>query len=238
MGNLEIKALTFDIFGTVTDWRNSIYSEGMKLALKKGIDNIDWFEFADKWRGQYTPFMDKVRRGELPWTNIDGLHRLILDGLLDDYQIEGMIETEKKHFNLAWHRLTLWPDVISGLNRLSTGFLLATLSNGNTELLSDIAENFDLPWDFILSAEDAKHYKPDKEVYLKAIESLKLDPQNVMMVAAHAFDLEAAQKVGMKTAYVYRELEFGPNIENENIDKYEFDFIAEDFEDLSGQLGC
>ena len=95
MGNLEIKALTFDIFGTVTDWRNSIYSEGMKLALKKGIDNIDWFEFADKWRGQYTPFMDKVRRGELPWTNIDGLHRLILDGLLDDYQIEGMIETEK-----------------------------------------------------------------------------------------------------------------------------------------------
>jgi 2-haloacid dehalogenase len=132
----------------------------------------------------------------------------------------------------------LWPDVINGLNRLSTDFLLATLSNGNTELLSDIAENSGLSWDFIFSAEDSKHYKPDQEVYLSAIESLGLDPKNVLMVAAHAFDLEAAQKVGMKTAYVYRELEFGPDVGNENIDKVDFEFIAEDFEDLARQLGC
>ena len=235
---MEIKALTFDVFGTVTDWRNSIHAEGTNLALKKGIDNIDWFEFADKWRGQYTPFMDKVRCGELSWTNIDGLHRLILDGLLDDYHIGHITEEEKQHFNFAWHRLVLWPDVINGLNRLSTDFLLATLSNGNTELLSDIAENSGLSWDFILSAEDSKHYKPDQEVYLSAIESIGLEPKYIMMVAAHAFDLEAAQKVGMKTAYVYRELEFGPDVGNENIDKFDFDFIAKDFEDLARQLGC
>ena len=235
---MEIKALTFDIFGTVTDWRNSIHAEGTNLALKKGIDNIDWFEFADRWRGQYTPFMDKVRQGELPWTNIDGLHRLILDELLEDYQIEYITEKEKQHFNFAWHRLILWPDVINGLNRLSADFLLATLSNGNTELLSDIAENSGLSWDFILSAEDSKHYKPDQEVYLSAIESIGLEPKYIMMVAAHAFDLKAAQKVGMKTAYVYRELEFGPCFENENVDEDDFDFVARDFEDLAGQLGC
>ena len=211
---MEIKALTFDIFGTVTDWRNSIQREGQMLAAKKGINNVDWFEFADRWRGQYTPYMDKVRQSELPWTNIDGLHRLILDELLDDYQIGYITEEEKTHFNFAWHRLLLWPDVISGLDRLSVDFVLATLSNGNTKLLSDIAENSGLAWDFILSAEDSKHYKPDPEVYLSAIESIGLEPKNIMMVAAHAFDLKAAQKVGMKAAYVFREMEFGPGFEN------------------------
>ena len=235
---MEIKALTFDIFGTVTDWRNSIQREGQILAAQKDVIDVDWFEFADRWRGQYTPFMDKVRQGELPWTNIDGLHRLILDGLLEDYQIGHITEEEKQHFNFAWHRLVLWPDVINGLNRLSTDFLLATLSNGNTELLSDIAENSGLSWDFILSAEDSKHYKPDQEVYLSAIESIGLEPKYIMMVAAHAFDLKAAQKVGMKTAYVYRELEFGPCFENENINESDFDLVAKDFEDLAGQLGC
>ena len=163
---------------------------------------------------------------------------MILDELLEDYQIEHITEEEKQHFNFAWHRLILWPDVINGLNRLSTDFLLATLSNGNTELLSDIAENSGLSWDFILSAEDSKHYKPDQKVYLSAIESIGLEPKYIMMVAAHAFDLKAAQKVGMKTAYVYRESEFGPRFENENIDEDDLDFVARDFEDLAGQLGC
>ena len=235
---MEIKALTFDIFGTVTDWRNSIQREGQMLAAKKGINNVDWFEFADRWRGQYTPYMDKVRQSELPWTNIDGLHRLILDELLDDYQIGYITEEEKTHFNFAWHRLLLWPDVISGLDRLSVDFVLATLSNGNTKLLSDIAENSGLAWDFILSAEDSKHYKPDPEVYLSAIESIGLEPKNIMMVAAHAFDLKAAQKVGMKAAYVFREMEFGPGFENEKIYGDDFDFVARDFEDLACQLGC
>ena len=205
------------------------------LAAKKGINNVDWFEFADRWRGQYTPYMDKVRQSELPWTNIDGLHRLILDELLDDYQIGYITEEEKTHFNFAWHRLLLWPDVISGLDRLSVDFVLATLSNGNTKLLSDIAENSGLAWDFILSAEDSKHYKPDPEVYLSAIESIGLEPKNIMMVAAHAFDLKAAQKVGMKAAYVFREMEFGPGFENEKIYGDDFDFVARDFEDLACQ---
>lgn len=235
---MQIKALTFDIFGTVTDWRTSIYREGEILASKISINNVDWFEFADRWRGQYTPYMDKVRKGELPWTNIDCLHRMILDNLLDEYKISGFTEEDKEHFNFSWHRLLVWPDVNSGLTRLSKNFVLATLSNGNTNLLSDIAESAGLNWDFILSAEDSKHYKPDSEVYLTASETLDLEPKHIMMVAAHVFDLKAAQKVGMKAAYVFRELEFGREVENEKICRDDFDIVASDFEDLACQLGC
>ena len=182
--------------------------------------------------------MDRVRRGELPWTNIDGLHRMVLDGLLDDLGIKGLTEGEKEHLNRAWHRLTPWPDAVAGLTRLRKRFTIAPLSNGNVALLTNMAKNAGLPWDCILSAELARHYKPDPEVYSTAAELLGLPPRRVMMVAAHAFDLKAAQAVGMRAAYVHRPLEFGPGRPPGDVDGEPFDLFAADFEDLADKLGC
>tara|TARA_Y100000814_G_scaffold283966_1_gene250387 strand:- start:729 stop:1454 length:726 start_codon:yes stop_codon:yes gene_type:complete len=232
----KIKALTFDIFGTVTDWRSSIYLEGLNLSKHINIPNINWLDFADSWRSQYMPYMNKVRLGELPWTTVDDLHKMILEKLLNDYEINNLNEEEKDNFNKSWHRLKLWPDVIDGLNRIKSKFKIATLSNGNIDLLTNLSENAGIKWDYILSAENSKHYKPDPEIYLKALSILSLKPENVMMIAAHAFDLRAAKDVGMQTAYVLRNLEFGENIKIEEINNSEFDIIANDFQDLAYQL--
>jgi len=232
----EIKSLTFDIFGTVTDWRSSIYNEGIKLARNKNIHNINWLDFADSWRSQYTPYINKVRIKELPWTTIDDLHKIILIKILNDYGINNLNSEDIDDFNKTWHRLKLWPDVKEGLNRLKSKFKIATLSNGNIDLLTNIAKNADIQWDHILSAENSKHYKPDSQVYITALDLLSLKAKNVMMVAAHTFDLKAAKKIGMKTAYVYRNLEFGKNRKIEKIKKNEFDIIANDFQDLANQL--
>ena len=233
-----IEALTFDVFGTVVDWRSSIASEGARIGAEKGMEGIDWVAFADSWRGGYTPSMDRVRRGELPWTNIDALHRMILDEMLDDLGIGGLTEGERDHLNRAWHRLAPWPDAVAGLKRLRKRFIIAPLSNGNVALLTNMAKNAGLPWDCILSAELARHYKPDPEVYSTAAELLGLPPTRVMMVAAHGFDLKAAQAVGMRAAYVYRPLEFGPGRPREDVDGKAFDVFADDFEDLADKLGC
>ena len=234
----SVEALAFDVFGTVVDWRSSIAVEGARVGAEKGIEGVDWTAFADAWRGGYAPSMDRVRRGELPWTNIDGLHRMILDDLLDGLGIDGLTEGEKDHLNRAWHRLTPWPDAVAGLTRLRERFTIATLSNGNVALLTNMAKNAGLPWDCILSAELARHYKPDPEVYSTAAELLGLPPGRVMMVAAHAFDLKAAQGVGMRAAYVRRPLEFGPDRAPEDMDGEPFDVFADDFEDLADKLGC
>ena len=163
----SVKALCFDVFGTVVDWRSSIIREGQLLAARKGYD-VDWAEFADRWRGGYGPGMDRVRNGELPWTKVDDLHRMALDELVEEYQLEGMSEAELDHFNKAWHRLSPWPDTVGGLNRLKTKYILATLSNGNVSLLTNMAKNAGMPWDAVLSAELSRHYKPDPEAYLTA----------------------------------------------------------------------
>ena len=233
----SVRALTFDVFGTVVDWRGSIIREGQLLAARKGY-NVDWASFADRWRSGYGPAMNKVRSGELPWTKIDDLHRMILDDLVDEYSLSGMSEAELVHFNEAWHRLSPWPDTVSGLNKLKSKYVITTLSNGNVSLLTHMAKNGGLPWDAILSAELSGHYKPDPEAYLKAADLLSLKPEQVMMVAAHPGDLRAAARTGLKTAYVIRPLERGPGRPvNRNPDG-EFDYTAEDFNDLARQLGA
>ena len=232
----EIEALTFDVFGTVVDWRTSIASEGEQLASKKGIKGVDWFAFADAWRGGYTPAMNRVRKGELPWTTIDGLHRIILDKLLPQFGIVGLSEDEKKDFNRAWHRLTPWPDAVTGLTRLRSKFIIAPLSNGNVALLTNMAKYSRLPWDCILSAELSRHYKPDPEVYQTAADLLGLPTERVMMVAAHPFDLKAAQAVGMRSSYVSRPLEFGSDNPFKDPPIEDFDVYATDFQNLADKL--
>ena len=225
------------MFGTVVDWRTSIAEEGMRLGEARGIQ-ADWVGFADAWRAGYSPAMDRVRSGELPWTNIDGLHRMILDELLDEFGIAGLGEEEKDDLNRAWHRLDPWPDVVSGLARLKTRFLIAPLSNGNMALLTNMAKRAGLGWDCVLSAELSGHYKPDPEVYTTAARLLGLQTEQVMMVAAHPFDLKAARAVGMRAAYVSRPLEFGPAKSPDQPALGEFDLYATDFEDLATQLEC
>ena len=232
----QVKALTFDVFGTVVDWRGSIIRDCTKFGAERGI-NIDWGTFADTWRGAYRPSMDRVRRGELPWTNLDTLHRMVLDELLVKFGISGLSEPDIDHLNHVWHRLDPWPDSVEGLTRLRKRFILATLSNGNVALLTNMAKYGGLPWDCILSAELPKHYKPDPETYLSAAELLGLRPDQVMMVAAHKDDLRAAQRSGLKAAFVTRPYERGPNHTPDLSPDPGFDFNASDFNDLAGKLG-
>ena len=234
---LEIKALTFDVFGTVVDWRGSIIREGEAFGAARGLD-VDWAQFADKWRGGYGPSMNRVRKGELPWLNIDALHRMILDQLLDEFEIGGLSEAEKDYLNRVWHRLLPWPDAVSGLQRLRERFIVAPLSNGNIALLTNMAKHAGLPWDCILSSELAKHYKPDPEVYQTAADLLGLPPSQVMMVAAHPGDLLASAAVGFKTGFVPRPEEYGPHRNPDLQHDVAFDVVANDFNDLASQLGA
>jgi 2-haloacid dehalogenase len=233
----EVKALTFDVFGTVVDWRGSIIAEGRKLGRRKKL-SADWASLADAWRAGYRPAMDRVRRGELPWTNVDGLHRIILDELLQRFRIDGLAEAEKADFNRAWHRLAPWRDTVAGLKRLKKKYAIATLSNGNVALLTNMAKHGSLPWDCILSAELFGHYKPDPEVYRGAARLLGLEPGEVMMVAAHKDDLDAAAGAGLRTAFVQRPMEFGDPAKKDVSPESRFDLNAKDFVDLARQLGC
>ena len=231
-----VKALTFDVFGTVVDWRSSVIRECTELGRREGII-ADWASFADKWRGGYAPAMDQVRKGELSWKSIDELHRMVLERLLEEFNITELTEDEKVHLNKAWHRLTPWADSAEGLLRLKEKYIVATLSNGNVSLLVNMAKYSGLPWDCILSSELAKHYKPDKEVYLTAASLLDLKPEQIMMAAAHRDDLEAARALGFKTAYISRPLEFGPEGKTDEIEDMPFDIIASDILDLAQKLG-
>lgn len=235
-GLAEVKALTFDVFGTVVDWRSSVIREGETLGQTRGL-SVDWAAFADAWRGGYAPAMNRVRRGELPWTRLDDLHRMTLDRLLDEFGIgEALSEEDRQHLNHAWHRLDPWPDSVPGLQRLKSHFILATLSNGNVSLLVNMAKHALLPWDCVISAELAGHYKRDPEVYHKACDLLDLAPHQVMMVAAHQDDLQAAHREGLRTAFVKRPLEHGPDaIPDLTVDPV-FDLVADDFHDLANQL--
>jgi 2-haloacid dehalogenase len=232
---MTVKALTFDVFGTVVDWRSSIIREGEILAARKGL-RVDWPRFADAWRAGYQPAMARVRKGELGWTSIDDLHRMILDELGSKFPLDGLAEPELQHLNRVWHRLMPWPDAVPGLNRLRGRYALATLSNGNVSLLMNMARNVGLPWDCILSGELFGHYKPDPEVYQGAARILGLRPEEVMMVAAHPYDLQAAAREGLKTAYVPRPLEHGPGGKAHATDGMSFDITAADFLDLAEQL--
>ena len=231
-----VKAMTFDVFGTVVDWRSSIIREGEQLTVRTGIE-VDWPRFADAWRAGYGPAMRRVRSGELPWTRIDDLHRMILDGLIPEFGLTALDEAARDDLNRVWHRLLPWPDTVSGLTRLRTRYVLASLSNGNVALLVNMAKHSGLPWDAVLSAELAHQYKPDPEVYLTAADLLGLEPEQVMMVAAHKGDLRAAAALGFKTAYVPRPLEYGPDREIDTTPDPSFDVNATDFNDLADRLG-
>lgn len=235
-----ISALCCDVFGTVVDWRGSVIAEGQALAARMASPDwlaVDWPAFADAWRAGYAPAMDQVRRRELPWTPLDGLHRRILVSLLAE---RGLVlpEPELTEFNRAWHRLQPWPDSVPGLQRLKARFTITPLSNGNLSLLVDMAKQAGLPWDAVLSAELFGHYKPDPEVYQGATRLLGLPPAEVLMVAAHPSDLRAAKACGLRTAYVPRPLERGPGAPLEPARDGEFDFVASDFIALAQQLGA
>jgi 2-haloacid dehalogenase len=232
---LAVRALLFDVFGTVVDWRGSIIREGVKLGRVKRL-RVNWAAFADAWRAGYRPAMARVRSGALPWTTIDRLHRMILEDLLRQFGIAKMSDAEIDHFNHVWHRLRPWRDARRGLARLKRGYLIATLSNGNLALLANMAKNAKLPWDCVLSAELFRHYKPDRDVYLGAARLLDLPPAEVMMVAAHKDDLYAAKACGLKTAFVRRPLEFGPKVRVELKPERAFDVHAGDFLELADRL--
>ena len=234
----EVEVLAFDVFGTVVDWRSSVIAEGEQLGKAKGLQ-IDWAEFADAWRSIYRPYMDRVGSGQLPWTKLDDLHRLMLDessGKSSASRISPKMR--KQHFNRVWHRLKPWPDSVSGLERLKSRFVVSTLSNGNISLLTNMAKQAGLPWDCILSAENVKHYKPDSSVYLLVPQLFDLKPEQVMMVAAHEHDLQSAQKYGLRTAFVHRPMEHGPGKSLPIPPNERYGIIAKNFMDLAEQLGC
>jgi 2-haloacid dehalogenase len=228
-------ALAFDVFGTVVDWRSSIIRELQEFGRSHGVQQ-DWPTFADSWRAGYGPAMDRVRRGDLPWSRIDDLHRMILVDLLDSAGI-AVSDEDIGELNRAWHRLDPWPDTVAGLTRLKEKFTITTLSNGNVSLLTNMAKRAGLPWDCVISAELFHHYKPDPQAYLGCADLLGVPPDQLMLVAAHPSDLTAARNAGLMTAYVARPLEYGPNQRPHRVDDGEFDFTATDFLDLAEQLG-
>jgi 2-haloacid dehalogenase len=232
----EIKALLFDVFGTVVDWRGGVIRDVSGLARGKGAE-VDAAAFADAWRAGYRPAMDQVRRGDLPWTKLDGLHRRTLDRLLAEFGLTGLDETEKDWLNTCWHRLDPWPDAVDGLRRLRQRFVVAPLSNGNVSLLVSMARRAGIGWDCIFSAELFRHYKPDPEVYRGAVELLSLSPPEVMLVAAHNDDLHAAAGQGLATAFVARPGELGP-YRLENLEPArQYTCAAADFGELAATLG-
>ena len=232
-----LKAVTFDVFGTVVDWRTSIAREVESLAVKKQFV-VDGERFADAWRKLYQPSMKKVRDGKIPWTVLDDLHRTNLLEVLEVFGIDQLSEEEIEHLNRAWHRLDPWPDAVAGLQRLKQHYIIGTLSNGNVALIVNMAKFSGLPWDVVLGAEIARHYKPQPEAYLKSAEILGLEPRECMLVAAHNGDLAAAGRCGFQTAFVPRPTEYGSQQTTDLAAEYDCDLVAGDFIELAQILGC
>lgn len=234
----EIRALTFDVFGTVVDWRSSVVAECEAFGRKHGAA-LDWPAFVDDWR--YDGYMGGsalIRKGELPFMTTDQLHRRKLDMLFEANGLQQIGEAERDHLNRAWHRLHPWPDSVAGLKRLRSKFICSTLSNGNLSLLVDMARFAGLEWDCILCADVTGYYKPQPEMYLAAGKFLDLQPDQILMVAAHRFDLQSAQKAGLKAAFIPRPAEAGPSRTIDLTFDPAFEYNALSFEDLATQLGC
>jgi 2-haloacid dehalogenase len=230
-----IKALFFDVFGTLVDWRTSIAHEAQALLAPRGA-TLDWLAFADAWRGEYQGAMEEVRSGRIAFCKLDVLHRRNLDITLERFGVTNLGEEEKRDLNLAWHRLDAWPDVPGGLKRLKRRYLLAPVSNGNISLMVDLARRNDLPWDAILGAEIAGDYKPKPKVYLASAAAFDLAPEACMMVAAHSNDLSAAAAVGLHTAHVARPNERGAG-RGEPAPTVPVDFAAKNLGELAEKLG-
>ena len=230
-----IKALLFDVFGTVVDWRSSVIKECISLERNIGISG-DWEKLTDLWRQNYAPSMDQVRNGKKKWVNLDTLHKESLIKILKELNIHGFTEDNINHLNNAWHRLAPWNDTVEGLNLLKSNFSISTLSNGGIDLLTNMANTQNLPWDNIFSAETFMHYKPDSETYLGAVDKLNLETQEVMLVAAHNQDLLSAKKYGLKTAFVLRSNEYGPSQDFDLKADPSIDVVSSDFIDLNNKL--
>ncbi len=228
-----MKVLAFDIFGTVVDWHGSIVKEVSAL-----YPQVDANAFALAWRAGYQPAMSRVRSGELGWTRIDELHRLILDDLLPRFGLQHLSETERAHLNRVWHRLDAWPDSVEGLTRLKSKFTICSLSNGNLGLLTNMAKRAGLPWDCVLSAEVFKAYKPDPATYLGVAKVFDVQPSEVMLCAAHHDDLAAARACGLGTAYIERPFEFGSAQPKDVSPQAGNDLHAKNINHLADLLGC
>lgn len=237
MSDLELKALVFDVFGTVVDWRTSIANEASDQLKNKGFD-LDWLAFAEAWRAKYQPSMEGVRSGKRGYVRLDILHLENLMEVLEEFKVSGLSSADLNYLNRAWHRLEPWPDSVSGLQRLKKKFIIGTMSNGNVALMVNMAKHSGLPWDVILGAEPAQAYKPDPKTYLTGVDWLGLQPEQVLMCAAHNNDLVAARNQGLKTAFIARPTEYGNNQSVDITAEHEFDFITTDMNDLADQLGC
>ena len=229
------RALLFDTFGTIVDWRTSLIDELTAYGLKLGLE-ADWAGLVDAWRSAYVPSMDEVRQGQRPWTKLDDLHRATLDRLVEKFGITGLTEADLRHINRGWHRLRPWPDSVPGLTRLKQHFIIAPLSNGNMSLLVNMAKSTGLPWDTIFGSDLFHHFKPDRETYLGACELLDLQPEQVMLCAAHNDDLRMAKSLGLKTAFIARPSEYGPHQCRDLEADEAWDIIATSVENLADQL--
>ena len=237
MTDIPIRAILFDVFGTVVDWRGGIAREAEACLAPKGI-TIDWLAFAEAWRARYQPSMEPIRLGTRGYQRLDVLHYENMLDLLDEFAIDGLSGAELDQLNRAWHRLSPWPDCVSGLNRLKSRFIIGPLSNGNVSMMVNMAKHGGLPWDVVLGAEPARMYKPRRETYLTAADWLDLAPGQVLMCAAHNGDLAAAASCGMRTAFIPRPAEYGPGQTSDLAPRYAFDHIANDMNELADQLGC
>jgi 2-haloacid dehalogenase len=229
-----VKALVFDVFGTVVDWRNGVARDAERILKPLGY-NLDWIAFADAWRALYDPTMEKVRSGQEPFVKLDVLHRRMLDQIRPKFGLQKLDDKTADDLNLAWHRLDVWPDVKGGFARLSRKYMLAPCSNGNIALMADIARRNAIRFDAILGSEIARDFKPKPRVYLATVEALNLTPAQVMMVAAHSDDLRSAASNGLRTAHVARPQE-RPGAETGP--KVPVDFAAKSMEDLADKLGA
>ncbi len=232
---MDVRAILFDVFGTVVDWRGSLINELQAWGAERRL-TVDWPGLVDAWRGAYAPSMDRVRRGELPWTNLDALHRASLAELAPRFGLMDQSAADMEWVNLGWHRLRPWPDSVPGLTRLRPHYILSPLSNANVALLVDMARMRGLPWDLVLCAEVFQHYKPDPETYLGACHLLALEPSQVMLCAAHNADLVAAQRLGLRTAFIKRAAEYGPHQARDFGPEGEWDVVAEDLEEFAVKM--
>lgn len=233
---MAVKALFFDVFGTLVDWRTGIAREAKDFLAPRGI-GLDWLAFSDAWRGEYQPAMEEVRSGKIAFARLDVIHRKMLDRIAAKFGLEKLGNADRDELTLAWHKLDAWPDVEGGLARLHRKYLLAPVSNGNISLMVDLARRNGFPWDAILGAEIAGDYKPKPRVYLAAAEALSLEPGECMMVAAHTFDLQAAAQCGLGTGHVARPDEKGPG-RGEVRPGAAVDVAASSLEDLAERLGA
>jgi 2-haloacid dehalogenase len=233
---MAVKALFFDTFGTLTDWRRSIAREAEAVLKPRGY-SLDWPAFADAWRGEYQGAMEEVRSGRRPYCKLDLLHRSNLEIVLKRFKVAALSEDELHNFNMAWHRLDAWPDVPAGLARLKRNYLLAPVSNGNISLMVDLARRNNFPWDAILGADIAKDFKPKPRVYLASADAFDLPPSACMMVAAHSNDLAHAAALGLGTAHIARPDEHGPGGKGEAAPTVPVDLAVESLGELGDRLG-